>query len=50
MVRHGQTLGNIQHLLQGHTPGELSELGVKQVNLLGQRLKEEKYSYVYCSD
>ena len=50
MIRHGHTLGNIAHLLQGHTPGVLSPLGEKQVNLLGKRLVDETYDLVYCSD
>lgn len=49
-VRHGQTKGNVQHILQGHTDGELTAKGIEQAKCIGKRLENERYDYVYCSD
>ncbi|MAF99357.1 MAG: hypothetical protein CMH61_01985 [Nanoarchaeota archaeon] len=50
LVRHGQTIENRERRLQGHIPGHLSELGKKQAQLVGERLKNEEFSVIYCSD
>ena len=31
-IRHGQTVGNKKHILQGHSDGKLTRLGVTQVS------------------
>ena len=36
--------------MQGHTPGELNELGEKQVDALGKRMQDEVFDYIFCSD
>lgn len=38
LVRHGRTLGNVQHVLVGSTDIPLDELGVQQAELVGSRL------------
>lgn len=49
-VRHGETLGNVKHITQSHTPGELTAKGVEQAHKLGILLKDEEFDAVYCSD
>ncbi len=41
IVRHGQTHGNVTRTLQGQSNTDLDETGIRQVNLLGQRLKNQ---------
>lgn len=49
LVRHGESVGNSQRLIQGRTPGELTERGFKQASLLAKRLTSENISHVYVS-
>ena len=39
LVRHGETVDNANHIMQGQTPGELNEQGIKQAEDLAERLK-----------
>ncbi len=50
IVRHGETIENANHISMGHIDGTLSELGQDQVIKLGERLKNEKMDFIYCSD
>jgi broad specificity phosphatase PhoE len=50
IVRHGETEENKAHILQGHLPGKLSELGKEQAKKVALRLKEEKIDVIYSSD
>jgi len=50
VVRHGETEENKKGLMQGHTPGTLSELGKKQARTLGEKLANEKIDAIYSSD
>lgn len=50
VVRHGQTVDNLAHVLQGQQPGKLSEEGIQQAKLTGKKLAQEKFSDIYCSD
>ena len=49
IVRHGETLANIEKIIQGQLPGELSSNGRHQARLLGERLKTEKLSHIWSS-
>lgn len=40
IVRHGQTEENMQAILQGHLPGNLTEQGKEQVRKAAERLAE----------
>lgn len=40
IVRHGQTEENMQAILQGHLPGNLTEQGKEQVRKTAERLAE----------
>ncbi|MHB1000543.1 MAG: histidine phosphatase family protein [Armatimonadota bacterium] len=50
LVRHGQTVSNIENRYQGHADTSLSDFGRFQVAKLGERLKREKIDAVYSSD
>ncbi len=39
IVRHGQTRENLRRILQGHLPGELTELGLEQAHAVAERLE-----------
>ncbi|MBT4540303.1 histidine phosphatase family protein [Candidatus Woesearchaeota archaeon] len=50
LTRHGQTIGNVTGILQGHNPGKLTEKGIQQAKKLALRLKNEKIDAIYSSD
>ncbi|KDP31898.1 hypothetical protein JCGZ_12359 [Jatropha curcas] len=51
VVRHGETLWNVDGRLQGHLDVELNEVGRQQAALVADRLsKEPKISAIYSSD
>ena len=50
LSRHGETLENQRHLLQGQLPGTLSPLGLQQAEDLAERLKNETIDAVVSSD
>jgi broad specificity phosphatase PhoE len=50
MVRHGETKGNRDGIIQGQTDGDLNELGILQAKRVAERLKDEKVDLVFSSD
>jgi len=50
LVRHGQTLWNLEMKYQGHCDVALTEKGVEQAMMAAQRLADEDISAVYASD
>ncbi len=50
LVRHGETEWNATSRMQGHTPTGLSETGVRQAQLLAERLKDTELAAIHCSD
>jgi len=50
ITRHGETEENKLGIFQGHLPGKLSSLGIKQAKKLALRLKDEKIDFIYSSD
>lgn len=50
LVRHGETVDNANHIMQGQTPGELNEQGIKQAEELAERLKDEPIDAFVSSD
>lgn len=50
IVRHGESLGNAQGLLLGHTDLDLSELGYRQANATAEFLKDTHFDKIYSSD
>lgn len=51
LVRHGQTVGNVQHMWQGWTEGELTPLGVQQAEATARHLAAlgEAFDALYSS-
>ncbi len=50
LVRHGQTVWNLELKYQGHSDIALTELGRKQAEMVAARLAPEKIKAVYASD
>ena len=50
LTRHGETLENQRHILQGQLPGTLSPLGISQAESLAERVSGEALDAVVCSD
>ena len=50
LTRHGETIGNIKKIAEGHLHGKLSKLGKNQAKKVALRLKNEKIDYIYSSD
>lgn len=50
LVRHGETFGNKQMIIQGHSGGKLTKLGEQQALLNQKKLKNIKFDDVYVSD
>lgn len=49
-VRHGQTEGNVAHIIQSRTGGVLTELGIRQAAATADTLRDERFNIAYCSD
>ena len=49
ITRHGQTEQNKSKILQGQTPGALSNLGKEQARKVAERLKEEQIDHIFAS-
>jgi broad specificity phosphatase PhoE len=49
LVRHGETVHNVNRITQGWSDSELSERGREQVLRLAERLKEHKPTALYSS-
>ncbi|PIQ72269.1 hypothetical protein COV86_03935 [Candidatus Roizmanbacteria bacterium CG11_big_fil_rev_8_21_14_0_20_35_14] len=50
IVRHGETVGNVERRMFGHTDSPLTSKGVKQAQLLGEKLKNVDFSAIYSAD
>lgn len=50
IVRHGQTASNKEKRIQGHENTHLSDFGLLQAKLAGDRLKNEHIDAIYSSD
>ncbi|KAI6661889.1 Bisphosphoglycerate-dependent phosphoglycerate mutase [Oopsacas minuta] len=49
ITRHGITLENKLHILQGQIDTELDEEGISQSKHLGIRFTDYKFDFIYCS-
>lgn len=47
---HGTTYDNEAHLASGHFDVELSPLGMKQSQEMGERYKDDHFEAIFCSD
>lgn len=50
LIRHGETVWNREHRMQGQHDSPLTEVGVRQAHLLGRRFKDEIFGALYSSD
>lgn len=50
VVRHGQTVWNLERKYQGHSDIALTDKGLRQAAAVGARLADEKIDAVYASD
>lgn len=49
LVRHGETMWNLENRILGHTDVDLTEKGRKQAERLGVALKDEEVTAIYSS-
>ena len=50
VVRHGESIWNKENRFAGWTDVELSEEGIQQAKLLGEKLKSKYFDYIISSD
>ena len=50
LVRHGETLDNVNKIMQGQTQGQLTPEGEHQARLLAQKLKDTHFDFFVSSD
>ena len=50
LVRHGETVDNAHHIMQGQTPGQLNENGIRQAEEVADKLKDEAIDAFVSSD
>ncbi len=50
LIRHGQSLGNLNRIFLGHTDLGLSELGIQQAKATSEVLSNVKIDKIYSSD
>jgi len=50
LIRHGQVENFSERIYNGHKDVDITELGVRQMEAVAARLKDENLAGVYCSD
>lgn len=50
VIRHGETVWNLQGKQQGHLNSDLSDLGIKQARAVAEALAQERFDAFYSSD
>ena len=50
LIRHTQAEGNLYRVMQGHWDGGVTELGLRQIDLLAERFKDIHIDALYSSD
>ena len=50
LVRHGETVDNVNQIMQGQTQGELTQKGVQQAEELAQQMADEQIDVFVSSD
>ena len=50
IIRHGQSLGNMNRIFLGHTDLDLSDLGYRQALATAEYLKDENLDEIHSSD
>lgn len=49
IIRHGETVWNLEHKFQGWLNSDLTDNGQNQAKLAGQFLKDQSIGQIYCS-
>ena len=50
LVRHGETIDNATHIMQGQTPGKLNEKGVEQAEEVARKMANDSIDVFVASD
>ena len=50
LIRHGETVENVAHILQGQIDGNLSERGIQQAKDAREALRDIAFDAIVCSD
>ena len=50
LIRHGQSIGNLERKFLGHTDLDITELGYQQADCVAEYLKNEIIDVIYSSD
>lgn len=50
LVRHGETVDNVNQIMQGQTQGELTQKGLQQAEELAQQMADEQIDVFVSSD
>ena len=50
LVRHGETVDNVNMIMQGQTPGQLTENGICQAQEVRDRMASENFAAIIASD
>lgn len=50
LIRHGETVDNVNRIMQGQTPGKLTENGINQARSLGAELSQKHIDAFVSSD
>ena len=50
LIRHTQAEGNVYHAMQGHWDGEVTALGLRQIDALAERFRDVPVDALYASD
>ncbi|MBR0040528.1 MAG: GNAT family N-acetyltransferase [Oscillospiraceae bacterium] len=50
LIRHTQAEGNVYHAMQGHWDGDVTALGLRQIDALAERFRDVPLDALYSSD
>ena len=50
LIRHTQAEGNVYHAMQGHWDGDVTALGLRQIDALAERFRDVPVDALYSSD
>ena len=50
LIRHTQAEGNVYHAMQGHWDGDVTALGLRQIDALAERFRDVEIDALYSSD
>ncbi len=50
LIRHTQAEGNVYHAMQGHWDGDVTALGLREIDALAERFRDVKIDALYSSD